>query len=122
MYLSRAIHWHGTRSEMVGVLPCEVAMFERAQGGGYVRLTPTGDHPWPSDDEVRAHEFHHSKVVELEPTPFAYQVTRGKGIDGQHEGMVVDRCLATYAHLHAAATPDWAERFVAFVRTCRATP
>jgi cobyrinic acid a,c-diamide synthase len=119
MYLSRAIHWHGTRSEMAGVLPCEVAMFERAQAGGYVRLEATRNHPWPGDGEVRGHEFHHSKVVELEPVSFAYRVARGKGIDDHHEGMVVDRCLATYAHLHAAATPDWPERFVAFVRRCR---
>ncbi|HEX9592281.1 MAG TPA: cobyrinate a,c-diamide synthase [bacterium] len=119
MYLSRAIHWHGTRAEMTGVLPCEVALFERAQGAGYVRLEPTDHHPWRGEGEVRAHEFHHSKVVELEPVPFAYRVARGKGIDGHHEGMVVDRCLATYAHLHAAATPDWAERFVAYMRRCR---
>jgi cobyrinic acid a,c-diamide synthase len=116
MYLSRAIRWQGARTEMAGVLPCEVALSERAQGGGYVRLEPTAHHPWPGTGEVRAHEFHHSKVVAMEPVDFAYRVARGKGIDGAHEGIVVGRCLATYAHLHAAATPDWAERFVAYVR------
>jgi len=119
MYLSRAIRWHDARTEMVGVLPCEVALSERAQGGGYVRLEPTAHHPWRAHGEVRAHEFHHSKVVAMEPVNFAYRVARGKGIDGTHEGMVVDNTVATYAHLHAAATPDWAERFVAFARRCR---
>jgi cobyrinic acid a,c-diamide synthase len=119
MYLSRAIHWRSQRTAMVGVLPCEVAMYERAQGGGYVRLEATGHHPWPGTGEVRAHEFHHSKVVNMEPVDFAYRVARGKGIDGTYEGMVVGNTLASYAHLHAAATPDWAERFVAFVRRCR---
>jgi len=119
MYLSRAIHWGAARTEMVGVLPCEVALCERAQGGGYVRLEPTAHHPWRGHGEVRAHEFHHSKVVAMEPVNFAYRVARGKGIDGTHEGIIVDNTLATYAHLHAAATPDWAERFVAFARACR---
>jgi len=121
MYLSRAVRWGATRTEMAGVLPCEVALFERAQGGGYVRLEPTAYHPWPGTNEVRAHEFHHSKVVAMEPVDFAYRVARGRGIDGTHEGIVMGNTLATYAHLHAAATPDWAERFVAFVRACRST-
>jgi len=119
MYLSRAIRWDAARTEMAGVLPCEVALSERAQGGGYVRLEPTSHHPWAGTGEVRAHEFHHSRVVAMEPVDFAYRVARGKGIDGTHEGMVVGNTLATYAHLHAAATPDWAERFVAFARACR---
>ncbi len=115
MYLSRSLTWHGERHEMVGLLPCAVEMTERPQAGGYCRLTPTTHHPWGGGVEIRAHEFHHSRVVGLGEVELAFRMERGHGIDGRGDGIVVARTLATYAHLHAGATPDWAERFVDFV-------
>ena len=52
---------------------------------------------------------------------FAYEVERGHGIDGRHDGIVHKNLLASYAHLRDVAGNPWARRFVDFVRHCRST-
>jgi len=121
MYLSRSLTWRDEHHEMVGLLPCAVEMTDRPQAGGYCGLTPTAAHPWGGGVAVRAHEFHHSHVVGLEEAGLAFHVDRGRGIDGNGDGIVVARTVATYAHLHAGATPDWPHRFVDFVAGTRTT-
>mgnify|MGYP000038168112 CR=1 FL=1 len=126
MYLSRAIEWNERRAEMVGVIPADIVMHARPVGRGYVRLRETGKGPWPRLDgsgqqqEVRAHEFHYSSVEALpKGTRFAYEVLRGHGIDGRHDGIVYKNLLASYAHLRDVANNRWAARFVRFVQDCR---
>jgi len=121
MYLARSLSWKGTTRRMVGAIPGDVVMHERAQGRGYVRLAPTGIHPWagPGEQgaEIAAHEFHYSSIEGLDPaTRFAYRVVRGHGADGKSDGIVVDNLLASYAHLRSAGSCDWAGRFVGFVQ------
>ncbi len=105
---------------MVGAIPGDAVMHERPVGRGYVHLQETTAFPWPGGSagaSVRAHEFHHSSLDNLAPdTRFAYRVTRGHGIDGAHDGVVVGRLLASYAHRHSAGVDGWAPRFMAFVR------
>ncbi len=72
---------------------------------------------------IRAHEFHYSSVENLAPgTRFAYDVVRGHGIDGRHDGIVHRNLLASYAHLRDVAGNRWARRFVDFVRVCKVSP
>ncbi len=118
MYLSRSISFAGKRCPMVGALPCDVEMKRRPMGHGYVVLRPAGESPWASAGvEVRGHEFHHSRVVNLGKVAFAYKMVRGFGVDGEHDGMVYRNVLASYAHLHIASAPAWAERFVSLVQS-----
>jgi cobyrinic acid a,c-diamide synthase len=42
----------------------------------------------------------------------AFRVTRGSGLDGQRDGLVYKNVLATYTHLHALSTPEWAPALV----------
>jgi len=120
MYLSRSIHWHGECREMVGVIPADCVMHERPQGRGYVRLQETAYAPWPPGpqaQEFAAHEFHYSGLENLpDGLQFAYQVKRGSGIDGRHDGIVMHRLLACYSHMRDTAQHHWAGRFVEFVR------
>jgi cobyrinic acid a,c-diamide synthase len=124
MYLARSISWKGAQREMVGALPADVLMHARPVGQGYVRLAPTADMPWPDallrrPAEIRAHEFHYSSLVNIAPgMRFAYEVRRGHGIDGQHDGIVFRNVLASYTHLRSLRHYDWAADFVAFVRQC----
>ena len=125
MYLARGIEWQGERREMTGALPADVVMHERPQGRGYVRLRETAQAPWPlaagGGADIAAHEFHHSTLVNLDPAvPFAYEVLRGAGVDGRHDGLVWRNVLAQYAHQRDTAANPWAARFTAFVRTRRA--
>jgi len=125
MYLARSIQWNERRADMVGVIPADIVMHARPIGRGYVRLRETGKGPWPhthgSDQpEIRAHEFHYSSVENLpQGTRFAYEVLRGHGIDGRHDGIVYKNLLASYAHLRDVANNRWAARFVRFVQDCR---
>lgn len=127
MYLARSIRWRERRVDMVGALRADIVMHERPIGRGYVRLRETADAPWPtagiragsdtSSGEIRAHEFHYSSVENLPAdTRFAYEVVRGHGIDGRHDGIVYKNALASYTHLRDVAANRWATRFVAFVR------
>jgi cobyrinic acid a,c-diamide synthase len=122
MYLARSIEWDGRRAPMAGVIPADIVMHRRPVGRGYVHLRETGRSPWPSAQAplIRAHEFHYSSVENLAPeVEFAYEVERGYGIDGRHDGIVHRNLVASYAHLRDVAGNPWARRFVDFVRSCR---
>ncbi len=124
MYLARSISWRGRRCEMAGVIPGDVVMHDRPMGRGYVLLRDTDRNPWPSPRpaEVRAHEFHYSSLENLAPdTVFAYEVQRGAGVDGRHDGIVHKNLLACYAHLRDLEGNHWAGRFIQFVRARRGT-
>ena len=120
MYLARRIRWNGRMCEMVGAIPADVVMHPRPCGRGYVVLEPTGDAPWAPESNglVHAHEFHHSSLEN--PTGsdwrYAWRVRRGRGIDGENDGVVIGSLLASYSHLRDVEGCRWAERFVAYVR------
>jgi cobyrinic acid a,c-diamide synthase len=125
MYLARGIEWNGRAAPMVGVIPADIVMHERPVGRGYVHLRETGRGLWPRAPApqaplIHAHEFHYSSVENLAPdVAFAYEVERGYGIDGRHDGIVHKNLLASYAHLRDVAGNPWARRFVDFVRSCQ---
>lgn len=127
MYLSRSLSWNGETREMVGAIPADAVMHHRPQGRGYVVLQETGQSPWAGNPDragaaVRfpAHEFHYASLEGLPPDrTFAYEVLRGHGIDGRHDGIVLGNLLASFSHLRDTEGNRWAERFAAFVRSCR---
>lgn len=123
MYLARSLEWEGRRCEMAGVIPGDIRMHQRPQGRGYVRLRETADMPWqthPPAADFAAHEFHYSGLENLEtPMTYAYEVTRGTGIDGNHDGIVINNLLACYSHMRDTAQHHWTRRFVDFVRQCQ---
>ncbi|MBE0429112.1 MAG: hydrogenobyrinic acid a,c-diamide synthase (glutamine-hydrolyzing) [Thermoleophilia bacterium] len=117
MYLSRAMSWNGRAHEMVGALPCDIVMHEKPRGHGYMELEATGAGGWFEPGlKIRGHEFHYSEIVNLEDVQFAYRVTRGSGVDGEHDGIVHRNVMASYTHLHSLGSPGWAEGFVEFVK------
>jgi cobyrinic acid a,c-diamide synthase len=119
MYLARSIRWNNVSYPMVGAIPADVVMQSRPVGRGYVHLQETDANPWPQrvKGTIRAHEFHHSRLENLDPRlAFAYRVQRGFGIDGENDGIVYRNTLASYAHLRSVAGHDWPARFVAFAR------
>ncbi|MBI3776409.1 MAG: cobyrinate a,c-diamide synthase [Gammaproteobacteria bacterium] len=122
MYLARRITWQEKSHAMVGVIPGDIVMHARPQGRGYVRLRESAQHPWPlhSGMEIPAHEFHYSSLDNLAPgVVFAYEVMRGSGVDGAHDGLIYKNLLASYTHLRDVNAHRWAQRFVEFVRLNR---
>jgi cobyrinic acid a,c-diamide synthase len=126
MYLARSLSWHGRTCAMVGAIPADAVMHERPMGRGYIRLRETGAGLWPKPQEpdapreISGHEFHYSSLENLPPdTRFAFEVLRGTGIDGRHDGIIYRNVLASYAHLRDVRGNRWARRFVSFVRACK---
>jgi cobyrinic acid a,c-diamide synthase len=134
MYLARSIEWKGRNAAMVGAIPGDIRMHDKPVGRGYVILEPNASHPWHAGDGVtasdpaadatalHAHEFHYSSLHNLPAgIRYAYAVKRGHGIDGQHDGIVLHRLLASYTHLRATSRCDWPAKFVRHVRDCLTT-
>jgi len=125
MYLARTMTWKDKTFSMVGALPGDVVMHERPQGRGYVRLRETGNGLWPAGPdgpiEIAAHEFHYSALENLDADlVYAYDVLRGTGIDGTHDGIVYKNLLANYTHIRDVAGNQWTKRFLAHVRNVKA--
>ncbi|MBT8116482.1 MAG: cobyrinate a,c-diamide synthase [Gammaproteobacteria bacterium] len=120
MYLSRSLTWQDRRCSMAGVIPADTLMHEKPQGRGYVRLRERTPALWPGKpaaDVIAAHEFHYSALVNPDrDMDYAYEVVRGTGIDGSHDGLMLYNLLACYSHMRDTAQHHWASRFVDFIR------
>lgn len=125
MYLSQSVNWQGKESQMVGAIPADIIMNEKPQGRGYVSLEQTKNVLWKkkkSSTRIYAHEFHYSgfKNIEgLESNPnikFAYEMKRGSGITGMHDGLIYKNLVANYAHLRDTSRYHWVSEFVEFIR------
>ncbi|MFQ5430939.1 MAG: cobyrinate a,c-diamide synthase [Nitrospinota bacterium] len=116
IYLAKKVSWNGKSAEMVGALDCEIVIRKKPKGHGYMVLETTGKAPYGfGRKKIHAHEFHYGEVVKLENAEFAYNVQRGTGIDGKHDGIVYKNVLASFAHLHHLGCPDWAKGFVSYL-------
>lgn len=122
IYLTRTLTWKGKQCRMAGVIPGDTVMHAKPKGRGYVRLRETGRSPWPgfpsqTEPTIPAHEFHYSSLEGLEAgaDEFAYEVVRGYGIDGKHDGYVYKNLLASYTHMRSVGGNNWVRRFVAQV-------
>ena len=121
MYLSKSLNWQGQTRQMVGVVPGEVVMHDRPVGRGYARLQPTGQDTWGESTEIPAHEFHYSSLENLPgDATYAYKVTRGHGIDGEHDGYVYRNLLAGYVHRRGTGKLGWITPFLNQVRRYKA--
>lgn len=115
MYLAESIIIGAERFPMVGILPCSVRMEKKPQGHGYTIQKCLPNNPFFSAGTVvHGHEFHHSRVVELDENKavFGFATERGKGIIDGHDGIVYKNTFASYNHLHAAADENWAAAIV----------
>ena len=113
MYLCRSISWQNRSYEMVGIIPAEAQLSEKPEGHGYVVAEVMIENPiFPVGLTIRGHEFHHSSLVNLNGLQFAYRILRGQGMTGKRDGIVYKNLFASYIHLHALGTPEWAKGFV----------
>lgn len=121
MLLARSILWHGDRHPMSGVLPIDVVVDDQPQGHGYVELAVTRRNPfYPEGTMLRGHEFHYSRVVAQPDMPrTACAVLRGTGAFDKRDGLLADNVWASYTHLHAGASPEWAAGILGAARRHR---
>jgi len=116
MYLCEEIRGEDRSYNMVGTIPAKVGLSQKPQGHGYVIARVVAENPvFPTGLTIRGHEFHHSRLLVESEIPCTYRIERGHGIDGKRDGVVYNNMLASYMHLHALGTTEWAEGFVRLV-------
>jgi len=90
-----------------------------------VRIREVKDFIWHSPDSYRehqTHEFHYSSLENYSPDSdyrFAYEVIRGHGINGSHDGIIYKNMLDCYTHQRHVKNNTWVKRFIDFVRSKR---
>jgi cobyrinic acid a,c-diamide synthase len=115
MYLTQAIvDGHGTTHPMVGLLPGHCVMIARLTLG--YRMARSAANSWflREGESIRGHEFHYSRWEgrphELPP---AYNLLPRSGEGAPcPDGACVGSLWASYVHIHLAAMPGLARRFV----------
>jgi cobyrinic acid a,c-diamide synthase len=115
MFLSQSILWQGSRFPMAGVLPFDVEVLKPPQGHGYSEIVVDADNPFfPQGTRLRGHEFHYSRLLGPPPAlATACRVERGTGCLPGREAVIKGNVWASYTHLHALASPEWAPGLVA---------
>jgi len=107
MTLCREIDDGETGHPMVGIFDQTAELTRERQGLAYVQARTTKDNFLFRDINIIGHEFHYSRLTPTPQGPFAYEISRGTGIDQRHDGLVKGRTIGTYMHQHALATTEW---------------
>ena len=96
---------------MAGVLDLVIEQTSRPQGHGYEVARVVGENPYFERGVVlTGHEFHYSRIVDGADRDLAVlELDRGTGCGEGRDGIVKGRVWASYLHLHALGTPEWAE-------------
>lgn len=118
MYLAKDLIVQGASHPMSGVLDLVVEQLPTPQGHGYEVAVADRDNAFfPAGTRLVGHEFHYSRVVSGGDRGLGVlRVERGQGIGEGRDGIARDRVFASYLHLHAGATPGWADGFLALAR------
>ena len=120
MYLGKQLQLQADVFDMVGFFPLVFDLHKRPQGHGYTIINVDRKNPfYPIGTQIRGHEFHYSKVIESAniSSQLAFHVERGAGIANGRDGICRNNVLATYTHIHALGTRQWAEQLVAKARS-----
>ncbi|MFC1858339.1 cobyrinate a,c-diamide synthase [Thermodesulfobacteriota bacterium] len=124
MYLGQELVIEGKPYPMADVLPIVCGFSQKPQGHGYTIFTVEGDNPFfEPGTEIRGHEFHYSSIMRWggHDRDLVFRMQRGKGVHNGRDGVRYKNVLATYSHIHALGTPEWAEAVVRNAGTYRRT-
>jgi len=116
MYLGKQLQLEDDVYDMVGFFPLVFSLHKRPQGHGYTIINVDRENPFYAvGTQIRGHEFHYSKVIESPDVSeqLVFQVKRGAGIANGRDGICRKNVLATYTHIHALGTREWAQQLVA---------
>lgn len=100
MYLTKNIR-SDTTYRMCDILPAIAEMTPRIQALGYVKGESIGNHSlFSSGQTVTGHEFHYSRLYPSSDARYAFRLSRGKGIDGEKDGLISHNVLGSYTHAY----------------------
>lgn len=114
MYLGDKIVINNQGYNMTGIYDIIFEMHTKPVAHGYTEAIVDSDNPfYPVETVIRGHEFHYSSVSgNLERCKYSFTMKRGKGIFEKKDGIVYKNCLATYTHIHALGTNEWAKGMI----------
>lgn len=113
LLLRRLTDSHGRTHELAGVVPAEAELIEWYERPRYISARAARENPY-DDGESTLYELFDLEFLTLQQEAYAYRV--GGAGDGQVEGFVHQRCLATTLVPCLPAAPDSAEAFVSAMR------
>jgi cobyrinic acid a,c-diamide synthase len=123
MYLAEGLILGDKRYPMVGVFPIVIGVDRKPQGHGYTVLEVDEANPFlPRGQILHGHEFHYSRVLSMTGKPgvyFAFRMKKGEGILNGKDGLCFKNVLATYTHLHALGSKEWANGLIGAAKTHR---
>jgi cobyrinic acid a,c-diamide synthase len=115
MYLGRELVLPDGTFPMTDVLPVAFGFSKKPQGHGYTIVHVDRENPYFEPGTLlRGHEFHYSTVEKLDAggQDLVFAMERGNGIHQGRDGLCRNNVLATYTHIHALGTPQWAPALV----------
>jgi cobyrinic acid a,c-diamide synthase len=115
MYLGRTLFFQGEAYPMVGAIPIDFILEKKPQGHGYTQIKVREENPFfPVGRIIKGHEFHYSRILNRDSCGISpvFKMLKGFGLDGTGDGIVYKNVLATYTHVHALGTPEWAPALV----------
>ena len=115
LLLRRLADSRGRTHELAGVLPAEAELLEWYERPRYVPAVAARENPY-DEGETTLYELFDLEFLTLQQEAFAYRVGDA-GEEGQVEGFVHGRCLATTLVPSLPAVPDLAAGFIAAMRS-----
>ena len=121
MYLCNSITYEESKADMVGLIDSDCLMTTKPQGRGYTQFNENTQSIWQQQQsQIHAHEFHYSYLENLpKDSTFAFDISRGKGIQNKQDGLVIQNTLACYSHQRDTQQNPWITRFLDFVESCK---
>ncbi len=117
MYLGRAIQSDDGTFEMAEVFPFETRMLNKRAALGYREVRLLSDCILgPEGTVLRGHEFHYSEITDPAAADGVKYNVLGEGAGTRVSSASLNRCLASYTHVHLGSRPEAARWFVDFIR------
>jgi cobyrinic acid a,c-diamide synthase len=115
IYLGERLDMEGRSYQMTGIFPIIFGLSKRPQGHGYTLIKVDRKNPFFKEGlEIRGHEFRYSTILKWRgsDSDMVFSTVRGTGLQNKRDGIVYKNVLASYTHLHALGTPEWAPSLV----------
>ncbi len=121
LYLARSLTgFDGSRHQMSGVLPLDIAMDREYLAISYVTArTSAPSLLGAAGTTARGQEFHQSRITSAEIEATLYDLTTGDGRSSRN-GFIQGNVVAGYVHLHFASAPEIPAEFLAAARDASA--
>lgn len=117
IYLGRLLQTKdGNLWPMTDLLPLSIQMTNRPVHFGYAELRFMEDGFAQKGTSIHGHSFHYSNIADFGNSEARASATYSLSDETHREGFTAGSVFGSYIHIHFAAVPEVAKRFVAMAR------